>query len=372
MKNSMIQSRGFIRRRDFIKSCAAASAVFSAPNILRGAGVKEPLIWANLLQLGCNMWNDHDADKFKEFASNGTADYLRFDENVWRNLTERMHDIGMNMIIIDLAEGLVYPSHPELAVKGSWTPEKLRTELARLRRMGLEPIPKLNFSATHDVWLKDYARMVSTEIYHKVVADLVKDVCEIFDRPRFVHIGMDEEGELLQTKFRYALTRREDVWFDDLKRITAAIERCGARAWMWSDLGWNYPDYYNNVPKSVMQSNWYYWKDVKEIEAKLDDPKFSTGTKRPDWAGQNHAAELKGFYDLEKAGYDQMPCATTWNSNENMEQVIDFCLRRLDRKRLKGFLLTPWEFTLDKEKTLRKHDNFLSLTEGLIKKYGDA
>ena len=49
MKNSMIQSRGFIRRRDFIKSCAAASAVFSAPNILRGAGVKEPLIWANLL-----------------------------------------------------------------------------------------------------------------------------------------------------------------------------------------------------------------------------------------------------------------------------------------------------------------------------------
>ena len=67
-----------------------------------------------------------------------------------------------------------------------------------------------------------------------------------------------------------------------------------------------------------------------------------------------------------------MPCATTWNSNENMEQVIDFCLRRLDRKRLKGFLLTPWEFTLDKEKTLKKHDNFLTLTEGLIKKYGDA
>ena len=98
-----------IDRRDFIKSCAAASAVFSAPNILRAAAPKEPLIWANLLQLGCNMWNDHEADKFKEFASNGTADYLRFDEGVWRNLTERMHDIGMNMIIIDLAEGLVYP-----------------------------------------------------------------------------------------------------------------------------------------------------------------------------------------------------------------------------------------------------------------------
>ena len=38
------------------------------------------------------------------------------------------------MIVVDLGEGLVYPSHPELSIKGSWTPEKLRTELDRLGR----------------------------------------------------------------------------------------------------------------------------------------------------------------------------------------------------------------------------------------------
>jgi hypothetical protein len=108
------------------------------------------------------------------------------------------------------------------------------------------------------------------------------------------------------------------------------------------------------------------------MEAKLDDPKFSTGVKRPDWAGQNHAAELKSFYDLEKAGYDQIPCATTWNSNENMEQVVDFCLRRLDRGRVKGFLLTPWAFTWNTEKMLKKHDNFLAVAEKVIEKYGNA
>ena len=83
---------------------------------------------------------------------------------------------------------------------------------------------------------------------------------------------------------------------DDLNKIVAAVESQGTRAWMWSDPSWNYPDFYTHVPKSVVQSNWYYWKDVKEIEAKLADPKFSVGTKRSDWAGQNHAVVMSLVY----------------------------------------------------------------------------
>ena len=111
-----------ISRREFVQGCAAAAATIgatgcstSAPAILTG---KKPLIWANLIQLGCNMWNDHDMEPGKPY-SNRVADYLRFDEKVWRDLTEQTRDAGMNMVIVDLAEGLVYPSHPELAVKGS-------------------------------------------------------------------------------------------------------------------------------------------------------------------------------------------------------------------------------------------------------------
>jgi len=32
----------------------------------------------------------------------------------------------------------------------------MKDEIARLKGLGLEPIPKLNFSACHDAWLKDY------------------------------------------------------------------------------------------------------------------------------------------------------------------------------------------------------------------------
>jgi len=55
----------------------------------------------------------------------------------------------MNMVIIDLGEFPVYPSHPELALPGSRSPDWIRGEVRRLKSLGLEPIPKLNFSAAH-------------------------------------------------------------------------------------------------------------------------------------------------------------------------------------------------------------------------------
>jgi hypothetical protein len=53
---------------------------------------------------------------------------------------------GINMVVIDLGDGVEYESHPEIAVKNAWKPEKLRNELVRMRKLGIEPIPKLNFA----------------------------------------------------------------------------------------------------------------------------------------------------------------------------------------------------------------------------------
>ncbi len=72
---------------------------------------------------------------------------------------------GLTTVFMDLGEGMAYPSHPELAVPGTWSVEKMQKELARMRSLGLEPLPKLNFSTCHDAWLKDYHRMISTPQY---------------------------------------------------------------------------------------------------------------------------------------------------------------------------------------------------------------
>ena len=75
---------------------------------------------------------------------------------------------GLNMIVIDLGDGVRYQSHPEIAVKKAWSPARLRRELKKLRDAGLEPIPKLNFSTAHDAWLGPYAGIVSSKTYYQV------------------------------------------------------------------------------------------------------------------------------------------------------------------------------------------------------------
>jgi hypothetical protein len=62
---------------------------------------------------------------------------------------------GMNMVVIDLGDAIKYESHPEIAVNNAWSTTRLRKELEKFRKMGLEPIPKLNFAAGHDYMVRE-------------------------------------------------------------------------------------------------------------------------------------------------------------------------------------------------------------------------
>ena len=102
-------------------------------------------IWANLLHLSYNMWADREV--VEEGALDWEGDYqcarpyLRFNSNLWDDILKKMVDAGMNMAVIDLGDGVKYESHPEIAVRKAWTVKRLRRELAKMRKMGLEPIP---------------------------------------------------------------------------------------------------------------------------------------------------------------------------------------------------------------------------------------
>ena len=293
-------------------------------------------IWAGLFHMGTNMWNDSVPEKgwepyvgeYRHYI--GAADHLRFDEKVWRSLTSRMVAAGMNMVVIDLGEALRYPSHPELSVKGSWDVERFRKELTRLRSIGLEPIPKLNFSATHDAWLKEYSRMLSTPEYYRVCADLVRDVCEIFDHPRLMHLGYDEESYTHQKDFRFCAMRQGELWWYDFLFIAREVERRGTRPWIWSDYVWQHrEEFFNRMPKSVMQSNWHY-------DGEFDFSKIS----------KSRAARIRIYEDFDKAGFDQIPTGSNWACDTNFASTVKYCRRVCSPERLKGFLMTTWLFTL--------------------------
>jgi hypothetical protein len=326
-----------MNRRDFLSASGMAGvAAVTGCASLQTAGVKpEPkFAWSELIHLGMNQWHeiplrqkwpnvtdpviaDAIADEYN------AADPVRFDESVWARVSAKFKNVGVNQIVIDLGEAVEYPSHPELAVKGSWSADKLRGEISRLRSMGFEPIPKLNFSTSHDIWLKDYHRMVSSPKYYEVVKNLIRDVCEIFENPRYFHLGLDEEVPGFQNGQKIMIVRQGDLWWNDVLFFVRETERHGARAWLWSDyLRRHEPEEFaRRMPKSVVQSPWWYIGKF--------DPEKNLPTK--------------AMVRLAKLGYDVIPCSSNCYSHPGaMESVVEFCRKTFDPEHVLGFQMAPW------------------------------
>lgn len=277
-------------------------------------------ILANLVHLGMNI-----------MTRKAAKDPLACDDAEWRTVTDRMAERGYNMILIDLNEGVKYESRPEIAVKGAWSVEKLRAELARLRKLGLEPIPKLNFSAMHDEWLGDYGRMLCTDEYYRACADLIRECVAIFDNPRFFHIGYDEEDVRNQSNHEYLALRQGEQWWHDFLWFVRTVEAAGSRTWIWSDWMWEHHDeFLKRCPRSVLQSNWYY------------DQGFSERAFR--WP------RIKCYLDLDKAGFDQIATASNNVFASNAGETVEFCEQNLSGDRLMGYLMSSWRRCLPSER----------------------
>ena len=300
--------------------------------------------WSFLVHFGMNMWGDTERRPSRdgrivrqltddEFAELDVERYrrhdrVRFDESVWRELSEKLKRDGCNQVVVDVGEFLRYPSHPELAVTGSWEPDRLRNEVLRLRDMGFEVVPKLNFSTCHDAWLGPYARMVSSPDYYRVCADVIRDTLEVFAGTRFFHLGLDEEDvPSLQRNADLLVMRQHDLWWHDFKWLVEQVEGKGVRAWIWNDYIRRHPveDMVRRMPRSVVMSPWTY---MKAGDTALN-PK-----------------RLEEFKRLADAGYDTVPCGSNcYGSPECFPMLADWCRANLAPGAFRGLLMAPWMMT---------------------------
>lgn len=288
-------------------------------------------MWATLVHLGTNMWREEGNKAVGEhtWMCPASSD-LRFDQAVWDEYIEKLREAGNDTIILDLGDGICYESHPELAIRGSWSREKTEAELKKLHDMGFEVIPKLNFSTTHDVWMKEYSKMVSTETYYSVCKDLIDEVCELF-KPRYFHIGMDEERYELQRDYDYVVLRQNDAWWHDFYYYVDCVEKNNARAIVFSDYARDNPEeYVKKCPKSVVQSVWYY---------QLEFSNFSS---------ESCERRVRPFEILDKAGFDILPTGSVAYHDENMEALTKYCAEHISREHLLGFMQTTWESVEEK------------------------
>ena len=352
-------------RREFLSMAAAAGAVMSAhakpARIVPSADVK---FRSALLHLGFNMWGGYvTPDEPRERGIHYTRTKCPTDPAVWSDITALMQKRRYNMAIIDLGGGVEFPSHPELTIKGCRSPQWMRDEVRRLADMGIEAIPKLNFSASHDAWLGIYERMVATPAYYQVVKDVIADAVEMFGNPRFIHIGMDEESMEFQRDYPVTMVRRGEVLWRDLRYIIDCVEKHNARAIMFgqSHFARNETEFYKRIPKTVVQNAGMYghghtleWAKKKYEESKAD----SKG--RPGmW--KIRCMTLDGmFRRMGEHGYDVLSCSSNWvlidkkkypvvkygkdypQDRESIAWLHDLLAKEVAPERLIGGMTAPW------------------------------
>jgi len=289
----------------------------------------EKKMWAFLLQLGNNIWGKPgDISPHPLEEEEAYHDYVYSDRETWRKVTEYLPKCGFNTIVIDIGEALKLDSHPEIAVPGSWEKQEFVEELERLRGLGLTPIPKCNFSTSHNAWMQEYGDMVGTEIYKKFCDDIVREVIEVFDKPEFFHLGFNDENSAYQQYYPIKIVRTWGEKMEDAVRLFNICLEQGVRPWIWADVdtvkGFGGRERFcKDIPKEVLVSNL-----TKKLVIRMD--------------GEEDAPQTKQYRELADWGYEQIPTCYRWQWMLNEKETMRYCQDYVAEGSIQGYMTAPW------------------------------
>lgn len=303
------------------------------------------MIWSLYATLGVQMWRN-------------TVTELQFDDSAWERIVDESHRAGINMIILDIGEGIEWKSHPELSVKGAWSYYRVKKEIERLRSLGIALIPKLNFSATHHLWLGEYRKLLSTKAYYDVCRDLICELYELFEKPEYIHLGMDEEGNanILRNYEGLVNFRRGELLWHDLKFLCDTVTSLGSKPWIWADICCEQPEEFKKRfdTDEVLLSPWYYFAFKREHFKKISecgqsDIDFYANTFPYNKMGLTYIEEDPGYVKMREdmiksapLGYGLVPCFSNWGKTPyNAPDMIEL-YKEIAPEYIRGFMVAPW------------------------------
>lgn len=109
----------------------------------------------------------------------------------WRKRMKGLAAKGYNAFFLDVADGFAYPSCPELAAKGAWTPNQLTKALEEARKAGLEPIPYMDFTSPRNSWLGAQNLPSVSKESLDTCRNLIGDLVKVFGQARYFRIETD-------------------------------------------------------------------------------------------------------------------------------------------------------------------------------------
>ena len=305
------------------------------------------MTWAIYVMLGTQMW-EWEKDNGKRIS---------FDDEAWKIIVAEAHKNGLDTIVLDLGEGVRYGSHPELARPGAWSRERVREEVKALKAMGITLIPKMNFSATHHFWLGEYAKMMSTAPYYRVCRDLIYEVYTLFDKPPYIHLGMDEEDEVFCVRNNTGLVsmRRGELFWHDLQFLCDCVRDTGATPWIFADHCLKLPDEFRRhiMPEDILLTPGHYLAVKKEHYTLIEDsPMYKAHYSQEPYVHMKlkyveddpyFVRFMQQAVPAARDGYDLMPVLSTYNKCEyNTDDHVEYFRDNAPAERLKGFLTAPW------------------------------
>ena len=296
------------------------------------------MIFSFFLQISNHMWADQYTVRMPWSHQDPWSPNNNIDLDVFDRTLDFIAERKFNMIVIDVGDGVKLTSHPEIAAPDAWSIDFLRGKLDEIRARGIEPVPKLNFSCAHNVWQKEWRYRVGLPEYLPFCRDIIKEVSEIFDHPRFFHLGLDEETAEHQKSRGMSIVRNEPVFWEHAYALFDECEKNGARPWVFSDYYWHHPEVFEKkMPKSVIQSNWYYGA-------------FDT---RPDFPSRYR---MVTFNRLDELGYDQIPVTSAFSNAQSPIQCMGYCKGAISPEHLLGFNAISWHNTAADEYYSLIHD----------------
>ena len=193
----------------------------------------------------------------------------------------------MNHLIIEV-DNIRWKSDPTIALDWSMDQEDLRQDIRHANENFIEVSPLLQ-SLGHCEWMfkngrnldlaenpdRPYAYCPSNPRTYDFILPFYDEVVELFNRPRFVHIGHDEVQEPGGFPRHQECKKRsaEQIFVDDTLRIREHLAKKGARVMMWGDMmlsKGDAPDATNaespekakwirdRLPKDVVITDWHY------------------------------------------------------------------------------------------------------------------
>jgi len=299
------------------------------------------MIWSIYAMLGQNMW----------WVDNPK---LSFEDEAWDALVAHAAEKGLNQIVLDIGEGLQYATHPELSREGAWTKERAKKEVKRCAELGIELIPKLNFSATHHTWLGEYGKMMSTSVYYRVCSELIKEVATAFCNPRYIHIGMDEEGDpQFFKKSDMVHYRQGELIWHDLQFLCDCVREAGATPWIWGDLCvYNPEEFRKRMSYDIVLQPWIYFAVRKEHWTPLaSKERYSRMNEAK--LGIEYMEEAPIWQDMTREGvracndgYMTVPCTSNCFECEiSHDDVVEHFANNCKTDSLLGFMTAPWTRT---------------------------